>query len=130
MGSSAFKVLVDPKLTPNGQVIIYAALSGNNGGVWRSQNTGQTWQLMRGGQATDIAMNFSSGTGAPGGNLQIIYSAFHGGQVPQPQPGRSNLMAGGMATESGEHAHPAEHHPNTQPNPNGAQGRIGWSRRS
>src|SRR5262249_57018368 len=36
VGSTAFKVVVDPQLTPNGQVIIYAALSGNNGGIWRS----------------------------------------------------------------------------------------------
>ena len=48
VGSTAFKVVVDPQLTPDGQVIIYAALSGTNGGIWRSEDTGNTWQLMRG----------------------------------------------------------------------------------
>ena len=43
VGTTAYQVTVDPELTPNGQVIIYAALSGTNGGIWRSENTGQTW---------------------------------------------------------------------------------------
>ncbi len=38
------QVVVDPKLTPTGQVIIYAAMSGTNGGIWRSEDTGKTWQ--------------------------------------------------------------------------------------
>ena len=42
---TSFKVVVDPKPTPSGQVIIYAALSGPNGGIWRSEDTGKTWQL-------------------------------------------------------------------------------------
>ena len=43
VGNTSFGVVVDPKLTPTGQVIIYAAMSGPNGGIWRSEDTGQTW---------------------------------------------------------------------------------------
>ena len=43
VGTTAYQVTVDPELTPTGQVIIYAALSGTNGGIWGSLNTGQTW---------------------------------------------------------------------------------------
>ena len=55
------KVVVDPKLTPTGQVIIYAALSGTNGGIWRSEDTGKTWQLMLAGNATGRASRSDSG---------------------------------------------------------------------
>ena len=62
VGDTSFKVAVDPKLTPSGQVIIYAALSGTNGGIWRSEDTGKTWQLMLAGQATDVVLDPDSGT--------------------------------------------------------------------
>src|SRR5207249_23585 len=32
-GTTSFKILVDPRLSPAGEVIVYAALSGTNGGV-------------------------------------------------------------------------------------------------
>ena len=54
VGMTVNKVVVDPKLTPTGQVIIYAALTprpnGTNGGIWRSEDTGKTWTLDAGGQ--------------------------------------------------------------------------------
>ena len=78
VGSYSFKIVVDPKPTPDGNVIVYAALSGPNGGLWRSLDTGKTWQLMRAGQATDIALDPNSGTGAPGGNLQNLWVGFRG----------------------------------------------------
>src|SRR5262249_23230235 len=37
VGETAFKVIVDPKASPSGQVIVYAALST---GVWRSTDSG------------------------------------------------------------------------------------------
>ena len=37
VGTTAYQVAVDPQLTPTGQVIIYAALSGTNGGIWRER---------------------------------------------------------------------------------------------
>ena len=41
IGMTAYKVAVDPQLSPTGQVIIYAAMSGTNGGIWRSEDTGR-----------------------------------------------------------------------------------------
>src|SRR5207247_632937 len=64
-GTTGFKILVDPRPTPTGDVIVYAAISGANGGVWRSLDTGRTWQNMRAGQATDIVLDPTSGTGGP-----------------------------------------------------------------
>ena len=97
-GTSAFKIEVDPTPTPTGDVIVYAALSGGNGGIWRSVDTGQHWQLMRAGQATDLALDPDSGLGVPGGNLQILYAAFRGeGVFLSPNRGQVfNLMAGGI----------------------------------
>lgn len=127
VGTSAFKAVVDPRLTPNGQVIIYAALSGPNGGIYRSQDTGQTWQLMRAGQATDVVLNMSSGTGAPGGNLQIVYGAFRGeGVFISPNQGQVwNLMAGTGGNPLLVNPLTQQNvNPITQPNPNGGLGRI------
>ena len=42
VGMTVNQVVVDPKLSPTGQVIIYAAVTGTNGGIWRSEDTGQT----------------------------------------------------------------------------------------
>ena len=97
MGSTAFKVEVDPQPSANGQVIIYAALSGRNGGIWRSDDTGAHWQLMRSGQATDLILDPSSNTGGSG-NLQVLYGAFQGdGIYISPNRGQTwNLMVGGV----------------------------------
>ena len=38
--TTTYKVVVDPRPTPTGGVIIYAALGGLNGGLWRSEDTG------------------------------------------------------------------------------------------
>ena len=126
VGSTAFKVEVDPRLTPDGEVIIYAALSGRNGGIWRSVDTGKTWQLMRSGQATDLVLDPASGTGAPGGNLQVLYGAFRGeGVFLSPNRGQIwSLMAGGVGNplifnESFQNVNPA-----ASDTPNGANGRI------
>jgi subtilisin-like proprotein convertase family protein len=129
-GSTSFKILVDPKPAPDGNAIVYAALSGGNGGVWRSLDTGQTWQLMRAGQATDIVLDPNSGTGAPGGNLQIIYAGFRGeGVFSSPNRGQVwNQMNGGVGDpliQDGE-VFPPIPIPVTPPSatPNGAKGRI------
>ena len=62
VGTTAYAITVDPQLTPNGQVIIYAALSGPNGGIWRSEDTGQTWTQLLAGNATSVVLNPNSGT--------------------------------------------------------------------
>ena len=97
VGSTSFKVVVDPKLSLEGQVIIYAATSGRNGGLWRSLDTGAHWQLMRAGNATDVVFDPSSSTGG-NGNLQVIIAAFQGdGVYLSPNRGQIwNLLAGGV----------------------------------
>ena len=99
-GTVGFKVVFDPTPTgPTGNnLIIYAALSDNPetvdsattpnvaelaGGVYRSNDTGRTWTLVRAGQATDLALAAAS---APSffnptnpnlsRNLQIMYASF------------------------------------------------------
>ena len=58
VGTTAFKVVVDPQLTPQGQVIIYAALSGTNGWYLEERKTRVVpWQLMLAGNATDVVLD-------------------------------------------------------------------------
>ena len=106
VGTTAYKVVVDPKLTPTGQVIIYAAMSGTNGGIWRSEDTGQTWQLMLAGKATDVVLDPNSGTvlnpttdtdgpGQPPGRLRRHPRAR--ASIMSPNQGQIwNLMTGGI----------------------------------
>lgn len=114
-GTAAFRIVADPQLTPTGEVIVYAALSDLSangtdtytdlilaaggtvrGGLWRSVDTGRTWQQMRVGQANDVVLDLNSRTGSPDGNVQRIYAAFRNdgiyespnrGQVWNPMPG-------------------------------------------
>ena len=144
VGSTAFKVLVDPHATPSGDVIIYAALSGNNGGIWRSTDSGLHWGVVDptsgkrianlSGQATDVTFDPGSGpadaVSNPTGNLQVIYAALRGqGVYISPNQGQVwNLMAGGVGD-------PLIQDPTFNPpkpiavanlgvNPNGPNGRI------
>ena len=138
VGTTAYKVVVDPKLTPSGQVIIYAALSGPNGGIWRSENTGATWTQMLAGQATDVTLDQDSGTiispdtdTAVQGNLQVVFAGISGlGVYMSPNQGQVwNLMAGGVGNplivNNYIYTSPA---PNVNPiaglTPNGPEGRI------
>jgi subtilisin-like proprotein convertase family protein len=106
-GTSTYKVVVDPRPTVTGQVIIYAAMAGLNGGFWRSIDTGQTWQKLsndavQGTTATDITLDFNSAVpnavNNPTGNVNILYVAFQGaggGVYASPNRGQSlNLMVG------------------------------------
>ena len=81
VGTTAFKMIVDPQLSPTGDVIIYAALSNGTtlagGGIWRSQDTGKTWQQMRAGNATDVVFDYNS-VAADNNNLQTLYAGFRG----------------------------------------------------
>jgi subtilisin-like proprotein convertase family protein len=97
-GTSTAKVLVDPHLEPNGQVIIYAAMVGPNGGLWRSVDTGQTWQKLSSaaqGSATDVILDTTSATvnalTNPTGNVNTIYASFPGSGV-YVSPNRGNVL--------------------------------------
>ncbi len=114
-GSVVQQVVVDPHLTPDGNIIIYAAVKSamdpNNfdnfntlGGLYRSVDSGKTWQLMSDpslGSATSVVLDYNSATVSavsnPTGNVNIIYAAFPGsGVYISPNRGQVlNLMAGG-----------------------------------
>jgi subtilisin-like proprotein convertase family protein len=133
VGTWAFKVLVDPRPTPTGQVIIYGALGGPNGGLWRSTDTGDHWQLMKAGQATDIVFDPNSGTpdiiSNPTGNLKILYAAFAGdGVYVSPNQGQVlNKMLGTTGDPlilNGDFSPLLPVPVTAGPSPNGAKGRI------
>src|SRR5262249_53648677 len=126
----SFKVFVDPKRDPQGNIIVYAAMSGKNGGLWRSNDSGNTWTLVRAGQATDLVLVPSS-VGA-NGNLQDMYVGFRGEGVyftsSAPTTTSLTLLAGGQG-------HPLTRNVDVDPDaavpigtpsgtPNGAKGRI------
>src|SRR5205807_1913145 len=74
------KITFDPRLSSSGEVIVYAAVSGTNNGLWQSTDTGRTWKLLKSGQATDVVLDPLSTAkdafGNPIGNLQTIYVAY------------------------------------------------------
>jgi subtilisin-like proprotein convertase family protein len=107
VGSTTYKVIIDPSPEPNGNIIIYAALGGGqtgqgSGGIFRSIDSGHTWQLMKAGYATDVIFDPNSGSlnavNNPTGNLQTIYGAFLGqGIFLSPNQGNTwNSMTGGV----------------------------------
>ena len=151
VGTTAYAVTVDPQLTPNGGVIIYAALSGTNGGIWRSENTGQTWVNMLPGNATDVVLDPNSGTilnpitgtildpppALPPGNLQVVYAGFAtastgttggaaAGVYLSPNQGQVwSLMTGGIGNPLIiDNTTGADVNPIANPSPNGVGGRI------
>ncbi|HLN29945.1 MAG TPA: proprotein convertase P-domain-containing protein [Gemmataceae bacterium] len=134
VGTYAYKVLVDPRPTPSGNVIIYAALGGTkNDGVWRSTDSGNTWVLMRAGQATDIVLDPNSGNldaiSDPTGNLEVLYAAFQGsGVYISPNQGQvwEQLLGttGDPLIQNGDLAFPTPIPVGASASPDGAKGRI------
>jgi subtilisin-like proprotein convertase family protein len=136
VGDTSYQVVVDPKLSPSGQVIIYAAMSGPTGGIWRSENTGATWTNMLPGQATSVVLDQESGLvlnpdtdTTTQGNLQVVYAGIQGvGVELSPNQGQIwNLMTGGVGNPlifNEYNAPPTNVNPGGSPTPNGAEGRI------
>ena len=90
------KVVVDPRPTPTGEVIVYAAFSGANArdGLYRSVDSGRNWTRLRAGDATDVVLDQNSGTvnavSNPTGNLDVIYASFDAeGVFLSPNRGQS-----------------------------------------
>ncbi len=80
-----YKIVVDPRPTLSGDVIVYAAISARPGGttygIYRSVTTGDTWEAMYTlDSATDVVLDENSGyfdvVSNPAGNLQRVYAAF------------------------------------------------------
>ncbi len=135
VGDTAYQVTVDPQPTPSGGVIIYAALSGPTGGIWRSEDTGQTWTQVLSGNATAVVLDPNSGivldptTGTDvQGNDQIVYAGIEGvGVDMSTNQGQSwALMAGVVGNPLIEDdTTGANDNPAAPPaTPNGAEGRI------
>jgi subtilisin-like proprotein convertase family protein len=139
VGSTTFKVIVDPNLTSSGGVIVYAAIQSSKAGVsgiWRSMDGGEHWadtggnaKPLRAGKATDVILAPDSGSGATN-NLQIVYGAFEGdGVYLSPDQGATwQLMAGGVGDPLIQDADKFNTPPipvnNLGQTPNGANGRI------
>ncbi len=131
VGTSSFKIIVDPKLTPTGEVIVYMA---NNLGIWRSNNTGRDWTLIQGGDATDVTLSAGSVSKSVGANnnLNILYTAIRG-QGIFFSPNAQNVTLGGMQQTVANQGNPLFQDPLGKPitigtavrnNPNGSLGRI------
>jgi subtilisin-like proprotein convertase family protein len=85
VGLTVNKVVADPRPTPSGGVILYAAVTdpaGVNDGVWRSLDGGNHWTKMIVGQATDVILDPNSGhinvISNPTGNLDVLFAALEG----------------------------------------------------
>jgi subtilisin-like proprotein convertase family protein len=133
-GTTTFKVAIDPTAQPNGNLIVYAAIASLDpnstvGGVWRSDDSGLSWQQMRVGAATDVVLDLASGTGGLGvGNAQIIYAAFEGdGVYFSPNRGQNWELMGGTVGDpliQNQGPTPQPVPVSNLPSPNGANGRI------
>jgi large repetitive protein len=137
VGATVYKVLIDPNLSPSGNLIFYAAVSSPTagvGGIYRSLNGGQTWANVQSGNATDIVFDPNSNTinalSNPTGNIRTLYAAFSGGATPgvyiTPNQGQTwTLMAGGLGDALYREVTTDLPVPVTNnPNPNGTGGRI------
>ncbi len=150
VGTTSFDIMVDPNPTPSGNVVVYAALGGAHGGLWRSTDSGATWGVINpttglrvpnlaiqdsGGNTlpvTSMAFESNSGTPSvnnPSGNLQVLYAAVEGsGVYISPNQGQVwSLMAGGVGDPLIHDATSKNPIPVNQPagaTPNGANGRI------
>ena len=131
VGNSSYKIVVDPHSTPSGGIVVYAAMSGPNGGLWRSVDSGDHWTLLRSGQCTDVVLDPNSGLGGPNGTLQNIWAAFIGEGVFFSNAQGQNLQvsSGGVGLPLIQSAedHTAAHPlivANKGTNPNAVKGRI------
>jgi subtilisin-like proprotein convertase family protein len=136
VGASIDKVLIDPKLSPSGNMIFYAAVTSATagvGGIYRSLDSGQTWTNVSppsAGNATDILFdpnsNVVNAVSNPTGNIRTLYGGFSAGVFTTPNQGQTwTMMKGGLGDPLYREATTALPVPvTTNPNPNGTGGRI------
>jgi subtilisin-like proprotein convertase family protein/sugar lactone lactonase YvrE len=138
VGLTSYKILVDPTPAPTNpsDVVVYACMAGGaNGGLWRSLDSGRHWSLMgadagqtaTGTNCTDVV--FAPATvSVSSGNLQDVYAAFAGTGIyfSTNQGSNLRLISGGVGNtlirDGDTGGGPIG--VNTEPNPNGATGRI------
>ena len=128
-GTTVYKIVIDPQPTPSGEFIVYAAVSDNTssgrGGIYRSFNSGKTWQRVLAGQATDVLLDPVS-KDATSGQLQFVYAGIRGRGVffSPNQGGRWDPMPGGIGRPllQDEAGNPIPI--GASGTPNGNQGRI------
>jgi subtilisin-like proprotein convertase family protein len=135
IGDTTYKVVVDPKPGPGSpnNVIIYAALGGPTGGLWRSLDSGNHWFLLsspasQGTTATDVLLAPDSAS-VSSGNLQRVYAAFQGFGVYMSLAQGQNmaLMPGGIGNaliRDGDNSPATSILVQQFGTPNGAHGRI------
>jgi subtilisin-like proprotein convertase family protein len=127
-GFTSFKIFVDPKASPTGEVILYAAMG--PGGLWRSIDTGKHWTLLRAGNATDVVLAADSADST--GNLQILFAAFRGEGIfftaSAPSATSLTIRNGGTGVNTRRNVNTTPDSTitvgNTGINPSGANGRI------
>src|SRR5262249_22134385 len=92
VGTTAYKIVADvPDRVefPRAATILYAAMgntpgniaglpTSNNGGIYRSLDLGNSWQLLRPGNATDVLLGLGNAVTTSSGNVEILYGAFQG----------------------------------------------------
>ena len=145
MSSYVYNVTFDPNLSVTGSVIVYAAVNGPTAssaasGLWRSMDGGNTWTLLKAGQATSVALDLYSGTkdanGNPIGNATTLFVAF--GNDPRRQRRRLEehqfrpvVRPDDAATQGDPEVQNANSNPattvpvtNDAVSPNGTNGRI------
>ena len=54
VGTTTYKIVVDPTPLPGGGIIVYAALGGKNGGLWRSLDGGNHWTNLSAGVVPQV----------------------------------------------------------------------------
>jgi subtilisin-like proprotein convertase family protein len=126
VGTATFKVIADPVASPGGKVILFAALTGTEGGIWRSLDSGDHWTQVLAGDATDVAYSAGSASTTTG-NLQILYAAIRGTGVlmSQNQGSSFTIMNGGIGNPLIRNADTTGIAvTNPTATPNGAKGRI------
>ena len=144
LSSYVYNVTFDPNLSVTGSVIVYAAVNGPTAssaasGLWRSMDGGNTWTLLKAGQATSVSLDRYSGTkdanGNPIGNATTLFVAF--GNDPNGNDGvwKSTNFGQSFTLMTGGQGDPQVQNTNFSPattvavtndavSPNGTNGRI------